>query len=77
MCHLTEEFIFKKKNQLFKRNHTANIEILSYLQKDPLMIRAPFAVLIPQCSKPLSKVALPTQKCYADNEQDKFNGIQF
>ena len=41
------------------------------------MIRAPFAVLIPQCSKPLSKVALPTQKCYADNEQDKFNGIQF
>ena len=32
-CHPTEEFIFNKKDQLFKHNHTANIEILSYFSK--------------------------------------------
>ena len=32
-CPPTEEFIFKKKDQLFKHSHTANIEILSYFCK--------------------------------------------
>ena len=40
-------------------------------------MRESSAVLIPCCTKPLSKVALPTQNSYADSEQDKFAGIQY
>ena len=38
------------------------------------MIREPSVVLIPCCTKPLSKVALPTQYSYSNSEQDKFFG---
>ena len=50
---------------------------LAKFEFDLLMIRVPSAVLIPCCTKPLSKVTLSTQNSWADNEQDKFVGKNF
>ena len=50
---------------------------LTWTENDLHMIRELLGVLLPCCTKPLSKVALSTQNSYADNEQHKFGRIQF